>query len=216
LPHGHIWQIYRYVAMTEPTLTPTGWTILGFLSLRPRNGYQLRAAVQRSVGAFWGVSYGQLYPQLKALAQAGLIEETEQAGPAENGGRQTWWRLTETGSDALRQWLLEPAAPTQVRDEGLVKLLFSDHAGPEAMYHLIAERRERASRRKQVAEAIVPGAHWPAVDTPEGRSRQADLLAAWLVRAHAVAIADAELSWCATAEAMIDERRHSLEGRDES
>ena len=189
------------------SLTPTGWTILGFLSLSPRNGYQLRAAVRRSVGSFWGVSYGQLYPQLKTLARAGLIEETDPPEQAELTTRQTWWRLTETGADALREWLLEPAAQTQVRDEGLVKLLFSDHAGPEAMYRLIADRREGATRRKEVAEAIVPGAHWPTAGSPEGRARQADLLAAWLVRAHAIAMADAELSWCDTAEKMIEERQ---------
>jgi hypothetical protein len=53
----------------------------------------------------------------------------------------------------------------------------------------------------------VPGAHWPAVGTPEGRARQAGLLAAWLVRAHAIAMADAELAWCDTADTMITERR---------
>ena len=189
------------------SLTPTGWTILGFLSLSPRNGYQLRAAVQRSVGAFWGVSYGQLYPQLKALAQAGLIEETDPPDGTDTTTRQTWWRLRDAGADALRDWLLEPAAETQVRDESLVKLLFSDHAGPDAMRGLIADRRERATRRKRNAEAIVPGAHWPAADTPDGRARQADLLAAWLVRAHAIAMAEAELTWCDTADSMITERR---------
>ena len=182
------------------SLTPTGWTILGFLSLSPRNGYQLRAAVQRSVGTFWGVSYGQLYPQLRMLAQAGLIEETEPPEQADTTARQTWWRLTEEGAGALREWLLEPAAETQVRDESLVKLLFSDHAGQDAMRGLIADRRDRATLRKQNAEAIVPGAHWPdATESPEGRARQADLLASWLVRAHAIAMAEAELSWCATA-----------------
>lgn len=188
------------------TVTPTGWTILGFLSLSPRNGYQLRAAVQRSVGSFWGVSYGQLYPQLKALAQAELIEETDPPDDAETTARQNWWRLTDAGAHALRDWLLEPAAPTQVRDESLVKLLFSDHAGAEAMHRLIADRRERATQRKQVAEAIVPGAHWPTLGSQEGRARQAGLLAAWLVRAHAITMADAELSWCETAETMIAER----------
>lgn len=188
-------------------LTPTSWTILGFLSFSPRNGYQLRAAVQRSVGSFWGVSYGQLYPQLKALAQAGLIEETDPPEHAETTARQTWWQLTDEGSEALRQWLLEPAAPTQVRDECLVKLLFSDHAGAEAMRRLIGERRESATERKQNAEAIVPGAQWPTVSTPEGRARQSDLLAAWLVRAHAIAMADAELAWCDTAETMIREHQ---------
>lgn len=189
------------------SLTPTGWTILGFLSLSPRNGYQLRAAVQRSVGSFWGVSYGQLYPQLKTLAQAGLIEETDSPEPAGTTTRHTCWRLTDTGAGALREWLREPAAPTQIRDEGLVKLLFSDHAGPDAMYRLIADRRDRATQAKQVAEAIVPGAHWPDIDSPEGKARQASLVAAWLVRAHAIAMADAELSWCDTAETMIRERQ---------
>ena len=189
------------------TVTPTGWTILGFLSLSPRNGYQLRAAVQRSVGSFWGVSYGQLYPQLKTLAQAQLIEETDPPEQAETAARQTWWRLTEAGANALREWLLEPPAPTQVRDEGLVKLLFSDHAGPEAMYPLIAERRDRAAQRKRNAEAIVPGAHWPSAGSAEGRARQAELLAAWLVRTHAIAMAEAELAWCDTADTMIREHQ---------
>jgi DNA-binding PadR family transcriptional regulator len=198
---------------TPPTLTPTGWTILGFLSLSPRNGYQLRAAAQRSVGSFWGVSYGQLYPQLKALGQAELIEETDPPEQAETTARQNWWRLTEAGAEALRHWLLEPAAPTQVRDESLVKLLFSDHAGPEAMRQLIADRREQATQRRQVAEAIVPGAHWPTLGSTEGRARQAGLLAAWLVRAHAITLAEAELSWCATAESMIAEH-NADQGKD--
>jgi hypothetical protein len=75
------------------------------------------------------------------------------------------------------------------------------------MRGLIADRRKRAIQRKQNAEAIVAGAHWPAVGTPEGRARQAGLLAAWLVRAHAIAMADAELAWCDTADTMITERR---------
>lgn len=193
-------------------LTPTAWTILGFLSFSPRNGYQLRAAVQRSVGSFWGVSYGQLYPQLKTLAQAGLIAETDPPEQAETAARQTWWRLTEDGADALREWLLEPPAPTQVRDESLVKLLFSDHVGAQAMQALIADRRDRAKARKRNAEAIVPGAHWSTLGSPEGRARQADLLAAWLVRGHAIAMADAELAWCANAETVIAEHE-SNQGR---
>ena len=46
-------------------LTPTGWSILGFLSLQDRNGYEIRQAARRSVEQFWGVSDGQLYPQLR-------------------------------------------------------------------------------------------------------------------------------------------------------
>jgi PadR family transcriptional regulator, regulatory protein AphA len=179
-----------------PKLTPTGWTILGFLSLYPRTGYQVRQAVQRSVGHFWGVSFGQLYPQLKVLRDAGFITADEAAGDSE---RRTVWRLTDSGADALEQWLGQPPAPTQHRDEGMVKLMFADHSGPEAMLRLIRSRRDEAQRRHDVAEATVPGSKWP--DT--ARRSPDSVLATWLVRAHTLAVAKAELDWCAEAEQAV-------------
>jgi DNA-binding PadR family transcriptional regulator len=179
-------------------LTPTAWTILGFLAFSPRNGYQLRQAAQRSAGHFWGVSYGQLYAQLEALSAAGLIEPTEDD--------ELVWRLTGDGEDALREWLDEPPKPLQRRDENLVKLLFSDHAGIEVTRQLVAQRREAAKAAQEKAEAIVPGAHWD----PAQRKRQpGDLLAARLVREHSVAMAAAELAWCDRADELIDEANHA-------
>ncbi|MGW6279690.1 PadR family transcriptional regulator [Kribbella sp. NPDC055071] len=174
-------------------LTPTAWTILGFLAFSPRNGYQLRQAVQRSAGHFWGVSYGQLYAQLDALSAAGLIE------PAET--EDLVWRLTDDGAEALREWLGEPPKPTQRRDENLVKLLFSDHAGIEVTRQLVAQRREAAKASQAKAEAIVPGAHW---DPVQRKRRPGDLLAARLVREHTLAMAAAELTWCDRADELIE------------
>ncbi|MGK4578775.1 PadR family transcriptional regulator [Kitasatospora sp. HPMI-4] len=200
--------------MTSADLTPTAWTILGFLSLHPRNGYQLRQAAQRSVGHFWGVSYGQLYPQLKLLAEDGLIEPDPEpaaagaAGPA--GGRSSRsaapWRLTQRGNEALRGWLRRPPEPRQLRDEGLVKLLFSDEAGPTAMLELIARRRADVLLRKELAEQIVPGAHWPKATDRRPQS----LLAARLVLAHTLTLCEAELAWCDTAEQLVAEHRGPL------
>ena len=181
-------------------LTPTAWTILGFLAFCPRNGYQLRQAVQRSVGHFWGVSYGQLYPQLKYLAEAGLIEPDGDAD-------QQVWRLTHDGGRALRDWLTAPAEPPSRRDEGLVKLLFSDHAGISATRAMIAVRRAECQDRKIRAERIAPGAHWP----PDADRKPDDLLAAHLVRSHAIAMAEAELSWCDMADALICQREATAE-----
>jgi DNA-binding PadR family transcriptional regulator len=189
-------------------MTPTGWTILGFLALHPRNGYQLRQAAQRSVGHFWGVSYGQLYPQLKVLEEGGfIVSEDAAAAAAVDGGRQTAWRLTEQGAEALAGWLDTPAQPVQLRDESLVKLLFSDHAGVDVMRRLIAERREKAQERRDRAEATIPGAHWPS-DTSKSAGTP---LAAWLVRGHTLALADAELAWCDEAVAMITQHLNGQE-----
>src|SRR6476619_2784536 len=104
--------------MMEWSLTPTGWSILGFLSLQERNGYAIRQAARRSVEHFWGVSDGQLYPQLRHLNDLGLVESSDPAGSART------WRLTDDGRSALVQWLQAPSAPTRSRDENLVKLMF--------------------------------------------------------------------------------------------
>lgn len=182
-----------------PALTPTAWTVLGFLSFCPRTGYDLRQAVQRSVGHFWGVSFGQLYPQLKVLHEGGYIEA---ANPADADQRRTVWQLTALGGAVLDRWLRTPATPAQRRDEGMVKLLFADHSGPATMLALIDARRAEARRRRETAESVLPGAHWPA-DAP----RAADsVLAAWLVRSHSLALANAELAWCDQAEAMLADR----------
>jgi DNA-binding PadR family transcriptional regulator len=176
-------------------LTPTAWTVLGFLAFSPRNGYQLKQAVQRSAGHFWGVSFGQLYKQLAALAEDGLIEPTDAEEPV--------WRLTGDGAEALREWLGEPPKPTQRRDESMVKLLFSDHAGIDVTRRLVAQRRETAKALKERVEAIVPGAHW---DPAERRSAD-DLLAARLVREHSLAMAQAELAWCDRADQLIKDHQ---------
>src|SRR5436309_6318150 len=88
----------------EWNLTPTGWSILGFLSLQERNGYEIRQAARRSVEHFWGVSDGQLYPQLRHLHGAGLIEPVGTEGAGQS------WRLTDDGRSALHEWLRAPSA----------------------------------------------------------------------------------------------------------
>ena len=127
-------------------LTPTGWSILGFLSLQERNGYEIRQAARRSVERFWGVSDGQLYPQLRHLRDLGLIA----AEPAAGGrGAATTWRLTDAGRAALHGWLRAPSAPTRSRDENLVKLMFADELGAAAVLELLGQRRSSFARSRE-------------------------------------------------------------------
>ena len=59
---------------------PTAYVILGMLAWRPMSGYDIKATVDRSTRLFWAASYGQIYPELRRLAEAGLVE-----GEAESG-----------------------------------------------------------------------------------------------------------------------------------
>jgi len=173
-------------------LTPTGWSILGFLSLQDRNGYEIRQAARRSVEHFWGVSDGQLYPQLRHLHDLGLITPVERG----NASPQTW-RLTDEGRSALHQWLRAASAPARSRDENLVKLMFADELGRDAALDLLRERLGSFQRlRAQVAD-IEPGAHRGGADEAVGR------LGPRLVHDYGLSYLDAVIAWCERALAQL-------------
>jgi len=73
---------------------------------------------------FWHISYGQIYPELKTLERAVMV----QAAEAARGSRQrTLHQLTDTGAEALSDWISDSTvAPVELRDEMLLKLFFSD------------------------------------------------------------------------------------------
>jgi DNA-binding PadR family transcriptional regulator len=118
-------------------LSPTAYVILGMLAWRPMSGYDVKAIVDKSTRLFWAASYGQIYPELRRLSQAGLIEG--EAGP-QGGRRRTLYTLTPAGRGALEEWLAEEPRTFETRDEGLLKLFFADAAPQTAAASLDAKR----------------------------------------------------------------------------
>ncbi|MGH7910421.1 MAG: PadR family transcriptional regulator [Candidatus Dormibacteraceae bacterium] len=127
-------------------LSSTAYVVLGALDERPRSGYDIKQFADKSIRLFWAVGFGQLYPELKLLTEAGLIEGSD----ASTGGRKrTLYRITDRGREALADWVSDAGdRPQEVRDELLVRLFFSDAADLSTRVSLagrIAERH-RASR----------------------------------------------------------------------
>src|SRR5262245_49451326 len=97
-------------------LSATAYVILGMLSWKPMSGYDIKAAVDGSTRFFWAASYGQIYPELRRLADAGLIESED---GSQGGRRRTVFRITGAGRDQLRSWLAIEPETFEMRDEGL-------------------------------------------------------------------------------------------------
>ena len=135
-------------------LSPTGYVILGLLSLEPMSGYEIKAFVDKSTRFFWAASYGQIYPQLRALADAGLI--AGEAKPA-GGRRRTVYSLTKEGRRALREWLAIEPDVLEMRDEGLLKLFFADLVPGEAALALLRVRRAAHERILEQLRQIEAG-----------------------------------------------------------
>ena len=141
-------------------LTPTGRVILGMIALGRRTGYDIKQLVDKSTRHFWAASYGQIYPELRRLEEQGLIS----GRPEPSGGRaRTTYELTSAGEDALRGWLGSPnELIDESRDEGMLKLFFSDFA-PELRLDNIRAMRAGHERKRDALLALEANRdHMPA------------------------------------------------------
>jgi len=102
--------------------------ILGMVSGEPRSGYEIKSLVDNSTRFFWAASYGQIYPELKRLSEAGLVVGAN----APTGGRKrSVYEITADGEEELKAWLRRPPETTEMREEGLLKLFFAGVLPPE-------------------------------------------------------------------------------------
>jgi DNA-binding PadR family transcriptional regulator len=133
------------------SLSPTGRVILGMLALGQNTGYDIKQMVDKATRHFWAVSYGQLYPELRRLEQHGLIR----GRPEPTGGRsRKVYELTDAGAQALADWLGAREEPLyEVRDEGLLKLFFSE-ARPNERIEIVRAIRGRMEGKLAQLEAL--------------------------------------------------------------
>lgn len=130
--------------------------ILGFLRYGPASGYDLKEQVDRSVGHFWTVSYGGLYPALRRLAEDGLVDL------AAEEGRRKVYELTPRGREAFEDWLQSRYSDAVVKDGFLLRLFFSTEeelAGlrPQ-LQRRVAELTERRAELRRVERELEKGA----------------------------------------------------------
>jgi PadR family transcriptional regulator AphA len=118
----------------------TAYVLLGMLSIEPnRSGFDIRRAIESSVGYFWGESYGQIYPTLKRLVNEGLI--TKSGNPGKQ--RRQEYSITDAGRACLREWLALPFQNDPPRNEFLLKLFFGREASAEVTLGHIRELQRR-------------------------------------------------------------------------
>ena len=143
----------------DEKLNATAGALIGLLREGPRSGYDLVAAAEEMIGGFWTVTRSQVYRELAALADRGLLSKG-QTGPRD---RQPY-QLTAAGRAAFRQWVNASPEPENLRIPLLLRLTFADAINPERLqamlteHHAIHQRRLAAYRSldRQLATAGVP------------------------------------------------------------
>jgi PadR family transcriptional regulator AphA len=134
-------------------LTTTEAAVLGLLTHGARSGYDLKKAVESSVGYFWGPAKSQIYAVLPRLVESGLVT-VKKVAQAQRPDKSVY-RLTAAGRDALKTWIEEtPAPPDPDRNPLLLKVFFGDVASPEVLAQHIRERRREAERLREFLETV--------------------------------------------------------------
>lgn len=131
--------------MSTTRLSTTSFVVLGLIGLRgPSTPYDLKRAVEHSVGYFWPFPHAQLYDEPARLAAAGLLSVSSE----ETGRRRKTYSMTGDGMAELRSWLGEPAGETfQLRNVAELKLFFGELASEEDLKELAREQIAVHERR---------------------------------------------------------------------
>lgn len=167
-------------------------TILGFVGLRPMSGYDIKQMAESTIQQFWALSYGQIYPQLHRLTEAGLVERDPGAEQSSVRSR-ILYRITDEGRAALEEWLHRESEPPRYRDEGLAKLFLAGRLDPDRALRMVRERQDElraslAAIRQDVDHGVLGGRTDPY---------------ARLAADYGLTSQRAELEWCERTEAAL-------------
>lgn len=162
--------------------------ILGLVRTDARSGYEIKALVDRAARFFWAASYSQIYPELKRLSGADLIEGID----APTGKRRrTVYRITPAGETELKAWLRQPPVPAEMRDEGLLKLFFGDFMSPAEPVRILRGMR---------AQRIDIARHLRAVELSDRQFAEEDDPFPRMVLQGGIELTDWFINWCERTE----------------
>ncbi|MBK8900493.1 MAG: PadR family transcriptional regulator [Anaerolineaceae bacterium] len=137
------------------------YAILGFLTLAPMSGYDLKTRhFDGSVAHFWPANQAQIYRTLDRLESAGLVTG-EWEVQTERPNRKSYTITTE-GVAALKAWLAESRPLPKERLPFLVQLYFARHLSRDELLSLLQAQRQLHVDRLKEYQAI----GFPPFDDP--------------------------------------------------
>ncbi len=119
-----------------------GYAILGLINKQKITGYDLAKIFNDSVADFWNANQSQIYPELKKLVQAELIQyEVLVQGEVLE---KKLYSITEKGKEVLEKWITEDEPPlSQNKDIFKLRIYFAEHLNKEQLLKKFKNRQVR-------------------------------------------------------------------------
>lgn len=132
-------------------MNSTAASLLGLLDAcgGELTGGDLARVAQQRIGQFWSLTRSQVYRELAALEQDGLVRP---GVPGKRDARPV--RITDAGRAAYREWLTEHLPAETIRIPVLLAVAFGSSLDPAALNQVLtrsqAEHRGRLKEYRQL------------------------------------------------------------------
>jgi PadR family transcriptional regulator, regulatory protein AphA len=181
--------------------------ILGFLTIRPLSGYDLKRAFDSSVRHFWTADQAAIYRALTELERDGFVLH-ERVAQSARPDRKVH-HATEAGREELARWL-RGAMPVTVRREPLLlKLFFADALHPEVMRDIVDGELAQVDEELAAFEAYAATLEARAATASDADRRS--LLGPLITLTNGVQLGHAYRRWLAGLSALAHESRLTVE-----
>lgn len=105
------------------------YALLALLTVEPMTGYDLHKQFEASVGHVWHAPDSQIYPELKRMEAAGLLEGEDILWGQRGTKRQ--YHITDAGLADFRQWMSQKLEYARTRDPAHLKAAYLEWASPQ-------------------------------------------------------------------------------------
>jgi len=105
------------------------YALLAILRVGPLSGYDLQKQFSQSVGHVWHAPDSQIYPELRRMEEAGLVEGEDQLRGER--GRRRVYHVTEAGDRAFVEWMNAPMEYQRVRDPAHLRAAYLETVSGE-------------------------------------------------------------------------------------
>ena len=173
--------------------------VLAVLSKEPNSGYGISKELRGPLRHIWEARLQQIYAELARAQEQGLVDVHCIELP--NRPAKKVYTLTAAGEEALDDWLADRSDGYLPKDDLLVKLHCLERMPREGAVRQLAGRRERFAGEVERLEARLA----QAPRTDPARLGELLTLEAALTRAQA------EVSWCDRALAVLQEQPEPAE-----
>ncbi|NDE40074.1 MAG: PadR family transcriptional regulator [Actinobacteria bacterium] len=157
------------------------FALLGLLSQTPLHGYELRKRMGTIFGPFRALSFSVLYPQLRRMLEAGLIEESVVDSPSRRS--RIVYDITDKGQASFEN-LTETVSPETWEDEGFeIRFAFFSPTSSKNRLRILEGRHRRLKEKAEILRGELE-------KSPIGIDKY---LEEW--RRHSLDSADREIAW---------------------